>query len=191
MTDDIRERVSALLDGELVADEARSLFDRVEEREELQKAWGSYHLIGDIMRGEGRRHDSLGIADQVRQQISSEPAIIASPRRKGGRQARPASRWARPAVGAALAASVAVMTVYLLPQLPLGAGGGGEQLAATPSDAPYLEISGTRWKNLSEPKVESQLNRYLVDHNEFASSSSMSGVIPYASFVTYDSNSKR
>jgi sigma-E factor negative regulatory protein RseA len=66
---------------------------------------------------------------------------------------------------------------------------GGQVIAERPvlDPKPYLVQSSTRWKNLSEPKVESKLNSFLIDHNEYAAPGGI-GVIPYANFVSYDSN---
>ncbi|MES9900104.1 MAG: sigma-E factor negative regulatory protein [Sedimenticola sp.] len=192
MTDEIREQLSALLDDELAHHETQALLDRLQDDDDLHDSLDTYQLISDVMRGEGTRLSPAGIAGAIREQIKSEPAIIAAPAH--GHVSKAEGRvhhWAKPAVGAALAASVAVMAVYLLPQIQGVADGGGVQIVASSANAPYLERTATRWKNLSGPKVESQLNRYLVDHNEFSSSGTMSGVAPYASFVTYDSNSRR
>ncbi len=191
MTDEIRERLSALLDDELAPDEIGPLLDRLHSDEDLPSAWDAYHLIGDVMRGEGVRIAPHGVAESVRERLKSEPAIIAAPARDGHRSPPKVNHWAKPVIGAALAASVAVMAVYLLPQIPGIMDDSGVQTLASTESPSYLERTATRWKNLSEPKVESQLNRYLVDHNEFASSRGVSGVVPYTSFVTYDSNSSR
>ena len=51
----------------------------------------------------------------------------------------------------------------------------------------YVERAGTRWKNLAQPTVESKLNRYLVNHSEYATQAGVGGVTPYATFVGYDS----
>jgi hypothetical protein len=50
----------------------------------------------------------------------------------------------------------------------------------------YVERAGTRWKNLAQPTVESKLNRYLVNHSEYATQTAVRGVTPYATFVGYD-----
>ena len=50
----------------------------------------------------------------------------------------------------------------------------------------YLQHPGTRWKNLAKPATASKLNKYLVEHSEYAIQGSMKGVVPYATFVGYD-----
>lgn len=189
MTDQINEQLSALQDDELSSRELNHILNRIEDDSELRRAWGSYHLIGDVLRGEAVRISADSVADNVRERLKSEPAIIATPVRKvSGVGSRWDNRWIRPAAGAALAASVAVMAVFTFPQFSGMEEGGGLQVATTVPERPYLRQTGTRWKNLAKPEVESRLNRYLVDHNEFASQNGMSGVLPYTSFVSYDTN---
>jgi sigma-E factor negative regulatory protein RseA len=63
------------------------------------------------------------------------------------------------------------------------------QMAATetlPSQRVYVAEDGTRWDMLQKPKVESRLNSYLVNHQEYAPAANMKGIMPYASFVSYD-----
>ena len=206
MTDEIREQLSALLDDELSATESAHLLDKLGQSRDLRDHWDRYHLIGDVLRGETLHVSSIQIADRVRERIEKEPFIVASPKpRSAAAQTEPGHRssvqWLKPAAGVALAASVAVVTVFSLPQLTGDSGdpGSGVQIAATqqPINPPvqlvssqrssaYSRGSSLRWKNLSEPQVESKLNGYLVDHNEYAAPGGMSGVLPYATFVSYD-----
>lgn len=190
MSDRVGEQISALLDEELSTQETTTVLDLLREREELRLQWGRYHLIGDVMRGEMTQTDGFRMRQQISERLAAEPAIIAAPRRK----VRPAAkqRWLRIGAGAGLAASVAVLTVVMSPGISQLSAPDTPQVAAaipTPS-APviYVQQPGIRWKNLSEPTVESQLNDYLVDHSEYASPAGIGGVIPYATFVGYDTS---
>jgi sigma-E factor negative regulatory protein RseA len=60
----------------------------------------------------------------------------------------------------------------------------------TPTPATHQTVPGTRWKNLKEPSLESRLNGYLVNHSEYAAPGTGIRVMPYATFVGYDSNPK-
>jgi len=191
MSKEIKEQLSAMLDEGCSSLERSQILDQLNS-EELRQTWDRYHLIGDVMRGEGTRLSADGIADRVREQLEAEPAIIAVPRPGNSVETHP--YWLRPAAGAALAASVAVLAVLTVPQF-MGTEPSGSpiQVATIPvpiSDdsqgRPLSPATGTRWKNLAQPKIESRLNRYLVDHNEYASPGGM-GVLPYATFVSYDS----
>jgi sigma-E factor negative regulatory protein RseA len=50
----------------------------------------------------------------------------------------------------------------------------------------YVADDGTRWELLYKPQVESRLNSYLVNHQEYAPTTNMKGIMPYATFVSYD-----
>ncbi|OQX31054.1 MAG: hypothetical protein B0D96_01965 [Candidatus Sedimenticola endophacoides] len=191
MTDDRKEQISALTDDELAPREMAELLDSLSANEELRGAWSRYNLIGDVLRGEHAVHPG-GMAERVRDQVALEPAIIAQPAMGGSEtaQKRPARvRWLRPAAGLAAAASVAAITLFNIPgfqgdrleEAPL-------RLAGAPESYTMEAGNGTRWRNLSHPGVESKLNRYLVEHSEYAAPAGLSGVMPYATFVSYDAN---
>lgn len=190
MSKDPKEQLSALLDQELDPGQLTGLSRRIADSDDLRGVWDRYHLIGDVMRGEGVRIAGRSVADAVRERIQSEPPILAIPKPRA--PARPEARWLKPAAGAALAASVAVVAVYSLPRLTGSVPEAGAPIqvaqAPVPIDAEAPHRSGTHWKNLTQPQLESRLNRYLVNHSEYASPGGMNGMLPYTSFVGYDSD---
>lgn len=205
MTDKIREQLSALLDDELSATESARLLDQLGQSRELRNQWDRYHLIGDVLRGETLHVSSKQIAERVRERIEMEPAIIAAPKPQSNAspaasKQRASVQWLKPAAGVALAASVAAVTVVSLPQLTGDSDVSDNgiliastqpinppvQLVSSDRSSAYSRGSSMRWKNLSEPQIESKLNGYLVDHNEYAAPGGMNGVLPYATFVSYD-----
>jgi len=190
MSDDIREALSALLDGELPKEEVDHLLDRISGDESIRGAWAGYHLGGDLMRGERLLVGATSIADRVREQLRDEPPLPVGHREA----ANDGYGWGRIAVGAALAASVAALAVFVAPMMVTSpVPDAGPQVAAMQPPPPMLDRSavvrvdtgaeGTRWKNLRAPGVESRLNGYLVDHSGYAP---MGGVLPYTTFVSYD-----
>jgi sigma-E factor negative regulatory protein RseA len=188
-----KERISALLDGELPEGEAAGCLDRLTRDADLRSAWGRYHLIGDALRGEPLSLPVGGLAERVSAALEREPAILAAPARRASKpKGRP--EWLRPLAGAAIAASVAVVTLVSYPylvgdgQAPTSAAVVKATAAPPPLAVRYANHAGTHWKNRQRPEVESRLNRYLVDHNEYAAPAGMTGVLPYASFVSYDEN---
>ncbi len=188
MKDKLKEQISALLDNELSDTEADSVLTQLTQQPELRQEWDRYHLIGDVMRGEPIQLQAHEISGRVRQLLDSEPAIISRPKRSNPSVWK--SGWIKPAAGAALAASVATVAVITSP----GFFGQGEsmqpQLTAsninTESPPIFQTASGTHWNNLKQPAMESRLNGYLVDHSEYASPGAGIGVMPYATFVGYD-----
>lgn len=101
MNDHIQEQLSALMDGELSRDERAFLLRRLEHDGELRAAWTRMHLMRDVL---SRKQSSApnDLADRVMRALDAERLDAPSKKRSG--------LW-RPMVGAALAASVALMAV--------------------------------------------------------------------------------
>lgn len=180
------EAFSALLDGETEHTEHKSLLDALADDQQARAQLARFRMIGDSLRGEPTRVDALTIADRVRDRLQREPVVLA-PRPRSAMPRVP--RWWQPAAGLAIAASVALLAVGLVPRM----------LSDTPEQAPasvqvvgvpvaspvFVSSAGTHW-NHSDPVQESRLTRYLADHSEVASQTGMPGIVPYASFVSYD-----
>jgi sigma-E factor negative regulatory protein RseA len=115
MTDQIREQVSALLDGELPHDEMGLLVRRLERDLELRRTFGSYALIGEALRAPGAPLASRTFASRVSAAIDApEGAVTPVP-------AAPVDRgrhWRRPLTASAIAASAAFAAIMLLRPVP-------------------------------------------------------------------------
>ena len=164
MTEQIREQVSALVDGELSRDEIGLLVRRLERDPVLRRQFGSCVLIGETLRAPGGPLASPRFAARVAAAIDSAETTAAAPVRPVA-QAQP-SRWNRPAVAAAAAAVGAAAVVLFATQqdvaeVPVArlAPDTGERLRPPPVAAGMLpEVDHTRLAN------------YLVAHSQFSSS---------------------
>lgn len=103
-----REQLSALVDGELGADEARFLLRRMEHDPELSGSQERWQLLGDVMRGQASLLAPPGFSAAVAAAIAAEPAPQAEPRRQVRR-----TGWRAWGGGAALAASVAAVALFM------------------------------------------------------------------------------
>lgn len=186
MRDKIKEQISALVDGELDANERPLLIKQIEADESLRAEWERYHLISDMLKGQLSHRADSGFADSVSKKIEQEP-VVQIPHSKKLLQS-PALKYV---AGIGIAASVAVVAVLVaLPDSPVITGN-TQQVASTETTAPatqeWVRVSGTRW-DVKQPAVESRLNSYLVNHNEY--SNGMQGALPYARIMGYDSEKK-
>jgi len=111
MSEQIREQISAFLDGELPNSESELLLKRLTRDAELRESFGRYALIGEALRGSDRVPLTRGFAERLNCAIDGEPAAASVQARHGGRP-----RWWRPVAGAAVAAGVAAMAVLALQQ---------------------------------------------------------------------------
>lgn len=71
-----KEKLSALMDGETID---KALIVDLESDQESMNTWQSYHLIGDVMRGDAPETQDWNIADSVAAALEAEPAHSAMP----------------------------------------------------------------------------------------------------------------
>ncbi|MFK7914069.1 MAG: sigma-E factor negative regulatory protein [Pseudomonadales bacterium] len=64
MTEQLKEALSAVVDGEADVFELRRVLDEVGRSPALADAWQRYHLIGEHLRGEPIALDTAGLSDQ-------------------------------------------------------------------------------------------------------------------------------
>jgi sigma-E factor negative regulatory protein RseA len=187
-TDDMKEKLSALVDNELDELDERRVMKALEKDADLRQTWERYHLVRSVLHQELDVLVPSGMAARVAAQIESVPADVASMRRR---------KISRLAGTLAMAASVAVIAVAgvqwfnrsvtaPIPSLAAGQSTPVPSLAVSQS-APdnFIRAGAMRW-DVKEPETESTLNAFLVEHNEFASSSGIGGMMPYVRVVGYD-----
>jgi sigma-E factor negative regulatory protein RseA len=117
MSEQIREQVSAFLDGELPNSETELLLKRLTRDGELRESFGRYALIGEAVRGGTSSLMTRGFAGRVNLAIDGEPIPA-----NGHAQQIRAARWWRPFAGAAVAAGVAAVAVVALQQRAVAPG---------------------------------------------------------------------
>jgi len=131
MSEQIREQVSAFLDGELPDSETELLLKRLTRDGELRESFGRYALIGESIRGTSRGLLTKGFAGRVNMAIDGEPVVAVGQARESR-----APRWWRPFAGAAVAAGVAAVAVVALQQRAVA-----PTLRAGPAAAPMTAQS--------------------------------------------------
>jgi len=206
MTNNKSENLSAMADGEVLAGELSAVLSSLTSDEALRQRWSRYHLIGDAIRGESASLDVISIADRVREQIADEPVIF-SPAASRANKPTWRSQWRQYATGAAIAASVTMMTVMVAPNFIAPEQSGSAQIAkrttptATsilnrPTEPYYSEQSYvvnqpvTHW-NLGKPGLDGKVNSFFVNQKELAPMSSMQGTLPYTTVVSYGTEVKK
>lgn len=195
-TDDMKEKLSALVDNELDELDERRVMKALENDTDLRQTWERYHLARSVLHQELEVLVPSGMAAQVTARIESEPANVASFRR------RKISRLAGTLAMAASVAAIAVAGVQWfnrpvtmpVPSLATAdqsvpvnsvAAPGPSLTASQPAPDNFIRADTTRW-DAEETETQSTLNAFLVEHNEFASSSGIGGMMPYVRVVGYD-----
>jgi sigma-E factor negative regulatory protein RseA len=157
----MKDRISALMDGELDERAASDTLQQVGRDGEAAAAWRTYHLIGDVLRDD--RVLTPGFAARVGERLAAEPTVLA-PAAAPGR----ARRWL-PLPAAAVAAAIALVSwVAFAPQR--------EQPAVAP--APVAEAKPV----MVAPSIAA--NDYLLAHQGFSPRVAFQGMAPYVRTVS-------
>jgi len=172
----MKEKLSAWMDDELNRFEERALVKRLERDSELRGYWERCHLIREAIRHELDTMAPGTLAERVSSAIRSQPPA----RRR---------RMVRLAGTAAIAASVAIVALVGVQFLsdPRSPGRAPGTVAHAPA-APVQAASA--WRN-RQPEQAQNLNVFLVEHNEFSSTNSVSGMFPYVRIVSHGDDSRR
>ena len=169
MTEQIQDQISAFIDDELTAEECEFFVRRLERDPETHAKAVRYATIGASMRGELLAPDPAVLRRAIAQAISGVPAP-AQPRVE---HRGPTARFIKPALGVAVAASMAIAGLVALNSLnelrstPLPAvasSTGIDTLSEAPSYVVPQDPVGTQ--NALPPI---RLTNYLMRHGEYAS----------------------
>ncbi len=101
---DVRENLSAGIDGELSKEQLRFLLRRLDHDAALQQTWTRYHLARDGLRHQLPPLAAPGFAARVMQAIEQESVTVVGPRR---------GHWLRWSAGGAIAAGVAAAALMI------------------------------------------------------------------------------
>lgn len=196
MTDKIHEQISALLDGELSQAESEMLFRRMENDAELRAVWQRYAMIHDAIHREVPEQFDTGFSSRVMDAIHADAGSAAAgdstvDGTRAGVLGSGLNRLLKPVAGLAVAASVAAMAIIGLQNINgvLDSGEGVSVVAGKADPSGFMKVSGTRWE-IRQPEVAAKLNGYLVNHNEFSSSTNFDGILQYRHIVGYDQEQK-
>jgi len=170
----MKEKLSALIDGELQSSDCQAHLGRLKIDADLRRAWDAYHLIGDALRG----HVSADLTDRVVARLQVEPTVLAPKRRIIA-----AKRLAWYATSAA--ASVAAVTLVVL---TASSGWRAEpQFAAGPEtgvSGPVITVGAGLPATDAKPLVIGvEVENYLLAHQPYSHTSAMQGIAPYARTV--------
>ena len=159
----MKERTSALMDGELDERAAGEAIHALRREGEALECWRIYHLISDGMRD--TRLLSAGFAARVSQRLEAEPTVLAPANLPGK---TPVQRFA-------FAAAASVAAVALV---------GWLAFAPQPeAPAPVAQLRPAVIPVATVP-LSSAANDYLLAHQGFSPRVSLQGMAPYVRTVS-------
>jgi sigma-E factor negative regulatory protein RseA len=168
--EELDSQLSAMFDDELPQAECELLARRLSRDAQLKARWGRYALISMAVRGERTVRLNADVARRVAVALASEPVLEDSPAR--ARSARTTfARWREAAVGTALAASVAVVSIlWLRNQGSTDVLVADQAAAGIPPSAVVEPDIYTVPTVADSPAIvpTAELANYVVAHSEFA-----------------------
>jgi sigma-E factor negative regulatory protein RseA len=165
------ERVSALMDGEVDDADLGAQVRRTADGGELVHRWNTYHLIGECLRSE--EFVKLDLTADIARALASEPTVLAPGRVL---PVQPEQRVRTFALSlAATVAGIGVVVWMVLGHQGTSVGGRVElaQSGALGSRAESTPAS-----------VDSDVNDYLMAHQEYSPTAAMHGVASYVRTVS-------
>lgn len=176
----MKEKMSALMDGELNDEIPANIIAQIRHSGHLQGEWETYHLIGDILRHPATT--PLDISGRVARALEKEPAILA-PRSRSDKQ-EAGKRSGMSPVFAVAASITAVATVaWVSLQTTEQAATGNRHMAVV--ERPMMEEAITKVSfSQTTPAVavtedDGQIDDYLLAHEEFSHQMVAQGVSHY------------
>lgn len=178
----MQEKISALMDGELDADDASAVIEQFKNAEELRERWLAYHLISDALgQSEIKPFD---ITRRVNARLAAEPAVsIVS----SATLPHPGPRRRPAAYAAAASIAAAVVGGWIILQSTQEADSLRQNLAdnkTSPSTsaatvAPVATYPAIPTQASIAASAPEQINDYLLAHRQFSPSSAMHGAVPF------------
>lgn len=108
----MKEQLSALIDGEFDTSNADHLLIVAKSDGELRHAWNTYHLIGDVMRGEHTYH--VKMTQRIMDALDTEPTVFAPVAAQVNKTKLEQSMFKKTAFWSVAASVTAVMFVGLM-----------------------------------------------------------------------------
>src|ERR1700679_3602600 len=210
MSEQIREQVSAFLDGELPNSETELLLKRLTRDGELRESFGRYALIGEAVRGGTRRlmkrgfaggelRETLGRFARAGEGVRGGPsslrtrgfagrvnlAIDGEPIPANGYSPRSrAPRWWRPFAGAAVAAGAAAVAIVSVQHRAV-APGLRSGVVVTAQNAAARTQTSLLAQNAALPRGSLQAPREAISYTVPTASPAASAPIPPARLTKY------
>lgn len=166
------DKISEWMDGELTERETRRQIERLKQDAELHRYWATFHLIGDVIRGEPvlSREFEHRLADR----LANEPTVLA-PR---ARAARSFATYALSAAASVSAIAFVGWMVLVNDTLAPKSDIAQPAVVSPPAETPPAD------SQLASVPSDGTMNEYIIAHQEFSPSTEIQGLAPYIRSVS-------
>jgi sigma-E factor negative regulatory protein RseA len=174
----MKDRISALMDGELDAAEAVNMVSQFGKTDRFRDEWAIYHMISDVMSQSGQTAGPIptDISRRVSTRLAVEPTVLAPrpvPKQKMKTYAIAASITAAAVIGW-MNLQVAEQPAQLVANNSPAAPAPAQTVATALPPIPVTSVS------VSAPV---HINDYLLAHRAFSPGTAMPGAVPYVRAV--------
>jgi len=184
-------RISEFLDGELSDKELNSLMVDLRQAENKQQLQ-NFSRIGHALRGESDVYSSIDVSESVASAISQlqseQSQSVMTEKTTSGFFA---SSWFKPALGAAFASVVAMLTIVVNQSVSVdgvsqGVPAVAQQQTLQPQNIELTNFARSSGTQETDMAAREELNNYLVNHSRSASGGNYQGMVPYVRAVAYE-----
>lgn len=190
MTEQQREALSALMDGEASELELRRTLKDLDSSPELLSQWDRYHMIRSSIKGDVNALGNLDITQAVSAAIADEEVHHQESSQSG--------QWFKSVASMAVAASVTFAVVLGWQNYTADTGVSNNQIAF--ETAPVVRDGkavlastanqGAKPQLIPSTMVQERLQNYMLTHTQNASLNTSHGMMPYARVVNMESQKK-
>ena len=176
------EDISSIMDGEQSVSD--KLYAELKQDGEARACWERYHLIRDVLGNHTPDKISLGLADRVAAQLADEPTILAPKKSRFNKKT-----LMKQASGMAIAATVATVAIISVQNTQVAQQEGYSIAKMNPPlvSSAIQQVSAGK----KQQDMQSRLNGYIVNHNEYSVSSRMQGMLPYMRIIGNAQNKRK
>ncbi len=198
MNEQMKEQLSTFIDGEVSDDDA--IINNLVKDGTAKEVWLRYSIISDVMHRRTPMQADAGLSSRISALVGEAPVVLAPEPVK-----YPA--YLRPVAGFAIAASVAALAILgiqhyqsdvvpvdtgpaSIARAPVTVSGGQADTVARAVPASPRPVVQTVTQPVVQMEIQfnPRMSRYLLNHNEFQSSTGVQGVMPYVRLVATDAN---
>ena len=189
MSKESLEHLSSLMDGELSREAGLFLTRRMSSDEAICDTWERYHLIRDCIRQPGSKQVVTGLHVKLNASLDAEVVPSVSPWHN--------QRWLKPVSGLAIAASVALMAIFITAPPPGELPGAADKAISTAVNQPFVSPNTMPLAPVSQPASytpsqgtsANRLNAYLLRHNQMARTAGRQGFVSFVHIVVTPTDS--
>ena len=187
MSEQLKESLSAAMDGEAGEFELKRVLNELSSNEELRGSWERYHLVRSLLRRELGSGAPADLPERLWARIEADESFEQVP--DGSLEGHSRRRWLGPVTGVAVAAAVAFTVVMGVSLSPSSSRDDAALVQST--ETPVLEdlrlVSDGPSFNAYPSKLDMlRAQSYMLHHAQHAALNEQGSVLPFAKVAAFE-----